>query len=120
MNRPEVRNAVNDELREILRTQLTAPAADGRSRQTPSTTSTRQTIAAVNGATVGLGMDVALACDFIVAAPRATFVASYLHRGLIPDGGGLYFLPRRIGLQLAKDLISQDRGSLRIRPCASG
>jgi enoyl-CoA hydratase/carnithine racemase len=56
-----------------------------------------------------LGLDVALACDFIVAAPEAQFAASFVKRGLIPDGGGLYFLPRRIGLQLTKELIYSGR-----------
>ena len=67
------------------------------------------TIAAVNGPAMGLGMDVALACDFIVAAPEAQFAASFVKRGLVPDGGGLYTLPRRIGLQLTKELIYSGR-----------
>ncbi|HEY6493647.1 MAG TPA: enoyl-CoA hydratase/isomerase family protein [Trebonia sp.] len=67
------------------------------------------TIAAVNGPAMGLGLDIALACDFIVAAPEAKFAASFVKRGLIPDGGGLYFLPRRIGLQLTKELIYSGR-----------
>lgn len=67
------------------------------------------TIAAVNGHAVGLGFDLALACDFIVAAPEATFASSFIHRGLVSDGGGMYFLPRRIGLQKAKDLLFSGR-----------
>jgi len=67
------------------------------------------TIAAVNGPAMGLGLDIALACDFIIAAPEAQFAASFVKRGLIPDGGGLYFLPRRIGLQLTKELIYSGR-----------
>ncbi len=67
------------------------------------------TIAAVNGPAMGLGLDIALACDFIVAAPEATFGASFVKRGLIPDGGSLYFLPRRVGLQLTKELIFSGR-----------
>ena len=34
---------------------------------------------------------------------------SYVHRGLIPDGGGMYFLPRRVGLARAKELIFSGR-----------
>ena len=67
------------------------------------------TIAAVNGPAMGLGMDIALACDFIVAAPEARFGSSFVRRGLIPDGGSLYFLPRRVGLQMTKELIYSGR-----------
>ncbi len=65
----------------------------------------KPTVAAVNGAAAGLGMDIALCCDFIVASDQAFFTMSYVARGLIPDGGGLYFLPRRVGLPKAKELI---------------
>lgn len=67
------------------------------------------TIAAVNGAASGLGADTALSCDFIIANPAASFSWSYIKRGLIPDGGGLYFLPRRVGLARAKELIFSGR-----------
>lgn len=70
---------------------------------------TKPTIAAVNGAAVGLGADVALACDFVMAADNAMFSISYLLRGLIPDGGSLYLLPRRVGLVRAKELIYTGR-----------
>jgi enoyl-CoA hydratase/carnithine racemase len=66
-------------------------------------------IAAVNGAASGLGADTALACDFIIASEWANFSWSYIHRGIIPDGGGMYFLPRRVGLPKAKELIFTGR-----------
>lgn len=66
-------------------------------------------IAAVNGAASGLGADTALACDFIIASEWASFSWSYIHRGIVPDGGGMYFLPRRVGLPKAKDLIFTGR-----------
>ena len=69
----------------------------------------KPTIAAVNGAASGLGCDLALACDFVMAAPKATFAMAYRKRGLIPDGGGLYFLPRRVGLSRAKELVYSAR-----------
>jgi enoyl-CoA hydratase/carnithine racemase len=69
----------------------------------------KPTIAAVNGAAAGLGCDLALCCDFIVAADAATFAMTYVLRGLIPDGGGMYFLPRRVGLVRAKELIFTGR-----------
>ncbi len=69
----------------------------------------KPTIAAVNGAAAGLGCDVALACDFIMAAEGAHMTMSFLARGLIPDGGGMYFLPRRVGLARAKELVFSGR-----------
>ena len=69
----------------------------------------KPTIAAVNGAAAGLGADLALCCDFVIGARDATFVMSYVLRGLIPDGGGMYFLPRRVGLARAKELIFSGR-----------
>ena len=66
-------------------------------------------IAAVNGGANGLGADMAMACDFVIASEAASFTWSYIHRGLIPDGGGMYFLPRRTGLSKAKELIFSGR-----------
>jgi enoyl-CoA hydratase/carnithine racemase len=66
-------------------------------------------IAAVNGSANGLGADMALACDFVIASEEASFAWSYIKRGLIPDGGGMYFLPRRVGLSGAKQLIFTGR-----------
>ena len=66
-------------------------------------------VAAVNGAASGLGADTALACDFIIASEWSSFTWSYIHRGIIPDGGGMYFLPRRVGLAKAKELIFTGR-----------
>ncbi len=69
----------------------------------------KPTIAAVNGAAAGLGCDVALCCDFVVAAESAHFTMSFVTRGLIPDGGGMYFLPRRVGLARAKEMVFSGR-----------
>ena len=69
----------------------------------------KPTIAAVNGAASGLGADTALACDFIIASENANFTWSYINRGIIHDGGGMYFLPRRVGLVKAKELIFSGR-----------
>ncbi len=77
--------------------------------QTLLHTMPKPTIAAVNGAASGLGADTALACDFIIASDPASFTWSYINRGIIPDGGGMYFLPRRVGLPKAKELIFTGR-----------
>ena len=66
-------------------------------------------IAAVNGAAAGLGCDMALACDFILASEQAVFTMSFVKRGLVSDGGGMYFLPRRVGLPRAKELMFTGR-----------
>ena len=62
-------------------------------------------IAAVNGAAVGAGMDMASMCDMRFAADGARFGMTYIRMGLIPGDGGCYFLPRIIGLAKALDLI---------------
>ncbi|HSV80192.1 MAG TPA: enoyl-CoA hydratase-related protein [Ramlibacter sp.] len=77
--------------------------------QTLLHTMPKPVIAAVNGAASGLGADTALACDFIIASEWASFAWSYIHRGIVPDGGGMYFLPRRVGLPKAKELIFTGR-----------
>lgn len=67
------------------------------------------TIAAVNGPAAGLGLDLAVACDFVVAAEGASFCSGFVNRGLVPDGGSMHYLPRRIGLAAAKDLMFSGR-----------
>jgi enoyl-CoA hydratase/carnithine racemase len=154
LNRPDKRNAMNDEMRAELIDALEAVAGDKairalvltgagkgfcaggdiagmeRRMQAPAGeiafagwqrqlrvhrtqallhTMPKPTIAAVNGAAAGLGADTALACDFIIASASASFTWSYIHRGLVPDGGGMYFLPRRVGLPKAKELIFSGR-----------
>ena len=54
-------------------------------------------IAAVNGVAAGAGCSLALACDIAVAAESAKFINAFVNIGLIPDGGGSYFLPRLVG-----------------------
>lgn len=150
LNRPEVRNAINDVMRAELisvfekigsdasikaviltgagkgfcsggdiagmRARLDAPtgevAFNGWKRQQSTHKGVavisglaKPVIAAMNGAAFGLGLDMALACDFIIAADTAKMSMSFIKRGLVSDGGGMYFLPRRVGLAKAKELI---------------
>lgn len=62
-------------------------------------------IAGLNGFATGLGLDLALACDLRVAAERARLAEAYISMGLVPDGGGTFFLPRLVGLARAAEMI---------------
>ncbi|WP_425101932.1 enoyl-CoA hydratase/isomerase family protein [Tropicibacter sp. S64] len=154
LNRPDKRNAINDQMRAELiaafaeadadksvraiiltgagkgfcsggdiagmRARLDAPtgevAFNGWKRQKNTHRGvaaihgmTKPVIAAVNGGAYGLGLDMALACDFIIAAEGSKMSMSFIKRGLVSDGGGMYFLPRRVGLSKAKELIFSAR-----------
>lgn len=62
-------------------------------------------IAAVNGFALGGGFEIALACDFIVAADTAVFGLPEVHLGLVPGGGGLFRLFQKTGLNRVKEAV---------------
>ena len=62
-------------------------------------------IGAINGTAAGIGAHLAFACDLVIAADTAKFIEVFVRRGIVPDGGGAYLLPRIIGLQKTKELM---------------
>ncbi len=66
-------------------------------------------VALVHGAVVGAGFNIALACDFILAAEDSNFVQAFVNIGLVPDAGGVFLLTRAIGVNRTNDLIMTGR-----------
>jgi len=71
----------------------------------------KPTVAAVNGAAVGPGAHLALACDFVLVQPRTRFLWSFAKWGLVVDAGGAYLLPRLVGLPRAKAMVMLGEGA---------
>lgn len=62
-------------------------------------------VAELHGAAAGIGAHLVLAADFVVAAEGSRLIEVFARRGLVPDGGGAYLLPRAIGVSAAKRLL---------------
>jgi enoyl-CoA hydratase len=144
LNRPEVMNALNLELRKEILSALDvaekddevrvlvitgagekafSAGADVRMFQTMTPFTAREylktskgasnrienfpkpVIAAVNGHAIGGGLELAMSCDFMVASANARFGQTEINLGLIPGVGGTQRLPRRSGINRAKELI---------------
>jgi len=71
----------------------------------------KPTIAAVNGAAVGPGAHLALACDFVLVHPDTRFIWTFAKWGLVADAGGAYLLPRLVGLPRAKAMVMLGEGA---------
>jgi 2-(1,2-epoxy-1,2-dihydrophenyl)acetyl-CoA isomerase len=61
-------------------------------------------IARVQGIAAGAGANLALACDLVIAARSASFLQAFVNIGLVPDSGGTWFLPKRVGMARALGL----------------
>jgi 2-(1,2-epoxy-1,2-dihydrophenyl)acetyl-CoA isomerase len=71
----------------------------------------KPTVAAVNGAAVGPGAHLALACDFVLVHDETRFIWSFAKLGLVVDAGGAYLLPRLVGLPRAKAIVMLGEGT---------
>ncbi|MBE0480998.1 MAG: enoyl-CoA hydratase [Dehalococcoidia bacterium] len=65
----------------------------------------KPTIAAIPGVVAGVTFSLALACDFRIASEKARFSMVFVKRGLVPDGGATWYLPRMIGASKALELM---------------
>jgi enoyl-CoA hydratase/carnithine racemase len=74
------------------------------------------TICALNGSAAGYGMDTALGCDIRIMAESAKMAAAFTKRGIVPESGGTWFLPRLLGWSKAAELIFTGR-TLKAREC---
>jgi len=63
----------------------------------------------VNGGAAGYGMDTALGCDIRIMSKSAKFAAAFCKRGLLPESGGTWYLPRLVGWSRAAELIFTGR-----------
>lgn len=66
-------------------------------------------IAAVNGAAIGAGLDLACMCDIRIGSTRAKIAESFVTLGLVPGDGGAWFLPRVVGMQRAAEMTFSGR-----------
>lgn len=62
-------------------------------------------VASVNGPAVGIGCSLALCCDLIIASESAYFLLAFVNIGLVPDGGSSLFMPTRVGMARAAELM---------------
>jgi len=92
--------------------QATAPSVNLDLRSAPPTVlfaMDKPTICALNGAAAGYGMDTALGCDIRIMAESAKLAAAFVKRGVVPESGGTWILPRLVGWSKAAEIIFTGR-----------
>ena len=92
--------------------QAQAPSVDLDLRNAPPTVlfaMDKPTICALNGAAAGYGMDTALGCDIRIMGESAKLAAAFVKRGVVPESGGTWILPRLLGWSKAAEIIFTGR-----------
>src|SRR5690606_22742262 len=69
----------------------------------------KPTICALNGAAAGYGMDTALGCDVRIMAQSAKMAPAFVKRGVVPESGGTWILPRLLGWEKAAEIVFTGR-----------
>jgi len=69
----------------------------------------KPTVCALNGGAAGYGMDLALGCDIRIASEKAKLAAAFTRRGVLPESGGTWLLPRLVGWARAAEIIFTGR-----------
>lgn len=88
---------------------VTARRRQRRARANPLADFPKPVIAAVNGVAIGLGLELVLQCDIVIAAAHASFALAEVRRGIIPGNGGTQRLARRIGQGRAMEMVLTGR-----------
>lgn len=83
-------HSVMEDIKDMIVTLYTMPAV---------------TISLLNGPAAGLGLSFALASDMVIAQTEARVAMNFINIGLVPDGGGHFFLKKRLGEHMAKQVI---------------
>jgi len=96
-----------------------APQAMGLPKDAPPNVlflMNKPTLCAINGGAAGYGMDTALGCDIRIMAESSKLAPAFVKRGIVPESGGTWFLPRLIGWAKAAEIIFSGR-TLPAREC---
>ena len=67
------------------------------------------TVCSLNGGAAGYGMDIALGCDIRIAAESSKLAAAFTKRGIVPESGGTWLLPRMVGYAKAAEIAFTGR-----------
>src|SRR3954468_24683831 len=69
----------------------------------------KPTICAINGGAAGYGMDTALGCDIRIMAESSKLAPAFVKRGIVPESGGTWYLPRLVGWSKAAEIVFSGR-----------